>query len=73
MREKSESVVLNVFNVSLPCRKLRYACKGSFTLSESERKNDFFFDRGRWWIWTLNWILYEPIWKRCRFRFHPNV
>ena len=47
MREKSESVVLNVFNVSLPCRKLRYACKGSFTLSESERKNDFFFDRGR--------------------------
>ena len=37
--KESESVVLNVFNVSLPCRKLRYACKGSFTLRESEREN----------------------------------
>ena len=22
---------------------------------------------------TLNLILYEPIWKRCRFRFHANI
>ena len=21
-------------------------------------------------MWTINWILYEPIWKRCRLRFH---
>ena len=21
----------------------------------------------------LNWILYEPIWKRCHFRFRTNV
>ena len=24
-------------------------------------------------MWTLNWILYEPIWKRCRFRFPSNI
>ena len=31
---------------------------------ERECKNEFFFS-----VWTLNWILYEPICKRCRFRF----
>ena len=39
--KKSESVVLNVLNVSLSFRKLHYACKGSFMLSESERESDF--------------------------------
>ena len=24
-------------------------------------------------MWTLNWILYEPVWKRCRFHFHANT
>ena len=28
-----------------------------------------FSDLCRCSMWTLNWILYEPIWKRCRFHF----
>ena len=24
-------------------------------------------------MWTLNWILYEPIWKRCWFGFPANI
>ena len=23
-------------------------------------------------MWALNWILYEPVWKRCRFRYNIN-
>ena len=30
-------------------------------------KANFFFDLCRCSMWTLNWILYEPIWKRCHF------
>ena len=37
---------------------------GLFTLNKS-----VFFDLYRYSVWTLNWILYELIWKRCRFRF----
>ena len=33
----------------------------------------FFFDLCRCSMRTLNWILYEPIWKQCRFRFRSNI
>ena len=32
----------------------------------------FFFDLCRCSMRTLNWILYEPIWKRGRFRLNIN-
>ena len=34
-------------------------------------KANFFFDlcRCSMWLWTLNLTLYEPIWRRCHFRF----
>ena len=35
-------------------------------------KANFFFDLCHCSISTLNWILYGPIWKRCRFRFNIN-
>ena len=41
-----------------------YCSKGLFTLSE--REIEIFFDLCRCSVWTLNWILHEPIWKRCR-------
>ena len=43
--------------------------KGKFTISES----DFFLCYlSLCSMWRLNWILYEPIWKRRRFRFNIN-
>ena len=30
-------------------------------------KENFYFDLCHCSMWTLNWILYEPIWKLCRF------
>ena len=36
-------------------------------------KANFFLWLCPWSMWTLNWILYESIWKRCRFRFPVNV
>ena len=39
--------------------------KGSFTLAESD-----FLKLCRFSMLIYNWILYEPIWKRRRFRFH---
>ena len=46
--------------------------KGPFTLSESEHECNFFFDLCRCFIWTSNWILYQSIWKRCRFCFRAT-
>ena len=39
--------------------------QGSFTLIESERESEFFFDLSCCYMWILNWILCETIWKRC--------
>ena len=36
-------------------------------------KANFFFHLYRCPMWTLNLILYNPIWKRCRFHFHSDV
>ena len=46
-----------------------------FIYTAWKRKSAFFFDLCRWSRRTLNWILYEPIWKRCRCRFcfHSNL
>ena len=33
------------------------------------RKRSFFFELYWCSMWTLYWILYEPIWKQCRLRF----
>ena len=32
-------------------------------------KANVFFDLCRCSVWTWNWMLYEPIWKRCSFGF----
>ena len=39
-----------------------------FILSESEHGKNLFFDFCCWSMRTWNWILYELIWKRHRFR-----
>ena len=44
--------------------------QGWFILCEWDRDCDFFFDLCRCLIRILNWILYEPIWERCRFGFN---
>ena len=46
-----------------------------FIYTERKQKRFLFFDLGRWSKWTLNLILYELFWKRCRcrFRFRTNI
>ena len=48
--------------------------KAHFCKTKANAKAILFFDiycpRS---IWTLNWILCEPIWKWCRFRFRGNI
>ena len=39
----------------------------------TERKPMLFFDLFCCSMWTLNWIVYEPIWKRCRSCFRFSV
>ena len=34
---------------------------------------NFFFDICLCSVETLHWILYEPIWKRCRICFRTNI
>ena len=38
---------------------------------KANAKAKFCFEICRCSVWTLNWILGEPIWKRCNFRFRP--
>ena len=44
----------------------------NFNLHWTLGKRTFFFDLCRCSMWTLNWILSEPIWKRCRFPCNIN-
>ena len=34
---------------------------------------NFFIDLCLCSMWALNWILYESIWKWCRFRFYGDI
>ena len=38
--------------------------------TKANAKAIVFFDLCHFSIWTINWIIYEPLWNRCRFRFH---
>ena len=40
--------------------------KVHFQVAKTERESDFSLIFVT--MWTLDWILYEPIWKWCRFR-----
>ena len=40
-------------------------------LAKAKARANFFFDLCRCLMWTLNYILHEPIWKRCHF--HCNI
>ena len=44
-----------------------------FIYSERKRQRIFFFYLCRCSILTVNWILYEAMWKRCRFRYRTNI
>ena len=46
-----------------------------YTKRKRMRKFLFSFDLCRSLMWTLDWIFYDPIWKRChfRFRFHFDI
>ena len=51
---------------SSPAQEGRTSLKSSILgFTYTERMRIVFFDFCRYLIWTLNWILYEPIWKRC--------
>ena len=43
-------------------------CEWIFSLIYIERKRNCWF-----LVRTLNWILYEPIWKGCRFHFRADI
>ena len=46
-----------------------------YTAQKWKWKRSIFFDFCHCSVWTLNWILYEPIWKRClslRRTFRPT-
>ena len=44
--------------------------KGSFTLDKSKREREFFVFV--FFAVQCDWILYEPIWRLCRFRANIN-
>ena len=41
--------------------------------AKAHAKANFVFNPCRCSMRTLNWIFYEPIWKRCHFRFRSNI
>ena len=49
------------------------SCKVHLHWTKANAKANFFFDLCGCSMWTLNWVVYEPIWKRCRFSFHHSV
>ena len=44
-----------------------------YTKQKWARKRIFFIDLCCCSMWTINWILHEPIWKRCLFHFRLNI
>ena len=54
--------------------KLHTSCRTSiYTGRKQTRKRICFLDLCRCSMWTLNYILYEPICKWCHFRFRGNI
>ena len=64
---------LKAMSLSLLRQYQRTTIKVYLHWTKANAKAKFFFYLCRCSIWTVNLILYEPIWKLCRFRFCANT
>ena len=65
-----EAATVSWVAISFFCKKkIHVVIILKLTLSQRELKREFFFFHlCRWSMWTLIWILSEPIWKWCQYK-----